>query len=168
MLVASRLCNSRATIAWQSWVVWGYFSGFHVLGCACDCRVTVVLLSYDCCAIVMRVATLSKRFRNMPGSIRMNPTKSPTDSRSNSCISVLYCPNIRRLSIHSLTHQHRAFLYGSRARIYISGLCFALVGDQQSAYSTVPNIIVLVEQLFSLNGRRYIFPNIHSRRIVFL
>ena len=98
------------------------FHGMRVL-LSCHCRVAVVRLAcHQHCD-----ATLKKSSWNMPGSIRMNPTKSPADSRSNSYISALYFQNIRRPSIHLPTNIGCSFtVHGLQPTL--TGLCFALVG----------------------------------------
>ena len=119
------VCVCRKSVGWQSCdnrtTIVSYFGLFVRF----SCHGMRVLLSYHYRATVVRLschcdATLNRSSWNMQGYIRMNQTKSPADSRSNSYIGVLYCPNIRRRSIHGLTHQRRAFrwfLYCSRAWI---------------------------------------------------
>ena len=86
----------------------------------------------------MRGATLSKSSWNIPGF--------------NSCISVLYCPNISRSSIHGLTHQRGAF------RWFLCCLQTRINANRTTFYSSwIPARRLLGRAKRNHSGRLYVF-----------
>ena len=139
-------CDSRAIIVRQSWVVWSYFSGFHVMGWAFYCRVTVVSLSYDCCATVMRFSEKALETCQAPYVwIQRNHRQIPattlvsvyfTAQTSGAVRSMAYQTNFGRLTGSFTVHG----LESTLTEPY-----FDLVGVREGGYSAVPSIIVLME-----------------------
>ena len=87
----------------------------------------------------------------MPGSIRMNPTKSPADARSNPCISVYYTAQtssaVRFMAYPTDVGRFAGSytIHGLEATLALTVPYFALVGVRQRTYSARPSVIVQME-----------------------